>query len=198
MNIHELLYKNNKKVDPKRGSLLIADPMMEELYFRRSVVMVLDVDTNKGFLGLTLNKETRITLHDLMPGWTKGKNIPVYCGGPVDLERLFLLHSLGEKIHGATEIIPGIYVGGDVEEILNYIEEGGEIEGKLRFFLGYSGWSEGQLEREIEHHSWAVRNPENGAGLLTGSENEYWRKEVEKLGESYRSWLLMPLDPSSN
>lgn len=198
MNIHELLYNNFTKADPKRGSLLIADPMMEELYFRRSVVMVLDVDTNKGFLGLTLNKETRITLHDLMPWWAKGMNIPVYCGGPVDLERLFLLHSLGERIKGATEIIPGIYVGGDVEEILNYIEEGGEIEGKLRFFLGYSGWSEGQLEREIERHSWAVRTPENGSGLLTGSENEYWRREVEKLGESYRSWLLMPLDPSSN
>ena len=44
MNLHNLLYNNSTKVTPQRGSLLIADPMMEEVYFRRSVVMILDVD----------------------------------------------------------------------------------------------------------------------------------------------------------
>lgn len=198
MNLRNLLYKNSCESVPRRGSLLISDPMMEEVYFRRSVVMILDADADKGYLGLTLNKATRLTLNDLMPDWEKGRNVPVFCGGPVDLERLFLLHTLGEKISGATEIIPGIYVGGEVEEILEYIENGGETEGCLRFFLGYSGWSHGQLETEIEHHSWAVMNPRNGEDLLSGSENGYWRREVALLGESHRSWLMVPPDPSMN
>lgn len=198
MNLHNLLYNNPTKVIPQRGSLLIADPMMNEVYFRRSVVMILDVDADKGHLGLTLNKTTRLTLKDLMPDWETGKNVPIYCGGPVDLERLFLLHTLGEIIPDAIEIIPGIYVGGDVDNILQYIEMGGEIENHLRFFLGYSGWSNGQLESEIARHSWAVGSPSDGDCLLQGSENEYWRREVEKLGEQYRSWLVVPQDPSFN
>lgn len=198
MNIHDLLYSNVENLNPKRGSLLISDPMMEDIYFRRSVAMILDEDVSHGFLGLTLNKCTRLTLHDLMPEWKKGRKIPVYCGGPVDLERLFLLHSLGDIIRGATEIIPGIFVGGDVDEILNYIDEGGPTEGRLRFFLGYSGWTDGQLEHEISLHSWAIRYPLNGEGLLNGSENEYWRRQVSQLGENYRSWLMVPQDPSMN
>lgn len=198
MNLHDLLYSNLQNPQVGRGSLLISDPMMEEIYFRRSVVMILDAEPGKGHLGLTLNKGTRLTLHDLMPGWGKGREIPVFCGGPVDFERLFLLHSLGDVIDGASEIIPGIYVGGDVEQILTYIDEGGPVEDRLRFFLGYSGWSEGQLETEISRHSWAVRNPDNGAGLLKGEENEYWRRQTELLGESYRSWLIVPSDPSDN
>lgn len=198
MNLHNLLYNNSTEIVPQRGSLLIADPMMEEVYFRRSVVMILDVDQDKGHLGLTLNKTTRLTLNDLMPDWKTGKNVPIYCGGPVDLERLFLLHTLGDIVPDAIEIIPGIYVGGDVENILEYIEMGGEIENRLRFFLGYSGWSNGQLESEISRHAWAVRTPSDGERLLEGSENDYWRREVEKLGEQYRSWLVVPQDPSFN
>ena len=198
MNLHNLLYNNSTKVTPQRGSLLIADPMMEEVYFRRSVVMILDVDEDRGHLGLTLNKTTRLTLKDLMPDWETGKTVPVYCGGPVDLERLFLLHTLGDIIPDAIEIVPGIYVGGDVEKILEYIEMGGEIENRLRFFLGYSGWSNGQLKSEIAGHSWAVRTPTQGENLLEGSENDYRRREVEKLGEAYRSWLVVPQDPSFN
>lgn len=198
MNLHNLLYNNPPEGVPRRGSLLIADPLMDNIYFRRSVVMILDVNPGEGHLGLALNKRTRLTLHDLMCGWERGKEIPVYCGGPVDLGRLFLLHTLGDRITNATEIIPGIYVGGDMEEILSYIENGGKTEGHLRFFLGYSGWSEGQLDSEIACHSWALDYPENGTHLLESSENPYWRREVSRLGERFRSWLMIPQDPSYN
>lgn len=198
MNLHNLLYNNFSTETPERGCLLVSDPMMEDTCFSRSVVMILDRDSSKGHLGLILNKPTRLKFEDLMPGWKPGAEIPIYFGGPVDLERLFLLHTLGDIIPGATQVSPGIFVGGDVEQILQYMEDGEDTEGRLRFFLGYSGWSYGQLEGEISRHSWAVGRPGNSRELLTGSENDYWRREVKRLGESYRSWLVVPQDPMSN
>ena len=133
----------------------------------------------------------------LMPEWEEGERIPIYCGGPVDLERMFLLHTLGSQLGPAIEVAPGIFVGADLDRIMEYIDNGGEVEGKLRFFLGYCGWSPGQLATEIENHTWAV-NTRSGDNLLSGRGLRYWRRQVERLGEDYRSWLLVPSDPSLN
>ncbi|MDE6576556.1 MAG: YqgE/AlgH family protein [Muribaculaceae bacterium] len=199
MDLNNLLYNQRHDILPQRGSLLIADPMMEELYFKRSVVMILDDDTIEGGqLGLTLNKATNLTLHDITPGWKKGFEVPIYCGGPVDMGRLFLLHTLGDIFRNSTEVSDGIYIGGDFNDIIDYIEGGEKIEGKLRFFLGYSGWSAGQLAGEIDSHTWAVNTSPVSKGLLQGEENEFWRREVENLGEAYRSWLMVPQNPAYN
>lgn len=183
---------------PGQGSLLIADPMMREAYFFRAVVMILDVPDGGGQLGLVLNKGTQLTLKDLMPDWESGAHVPVFSGGPVDMERLFLLHTLGEVFPDAMEVCPGIFVGGDVDDIISYIDSGGEVEGKMRFFLGYCGWAPSQLRHELQRHSWAVNNNPGGPELLTGEGIEYWRHEVERLGPGYRSWLMVPPDPSYN
>lgn len=199
MDIHNLLYNQDASgINPRAGSLLVADPMMEEIYFSRSAVLVLDESSDGGNLGITLNKGTNITLHDLIPDCQRGGEVPVFCGGPVDMERLFLLHSLGAVFPGASEVIPGVFVGGNVDDIISYLEDGGQIEGNLRFFLGYSGWTKGQLQAEIARHSWAVNNHPDGRKLLTGEGNEFWRREVMNLGDSYRSWLMVPPDPSYN
>lgn len=198
MDLNRLLYNHPHDIIPAKGSLLIADPMMEEIHFRRSVVMLLDTDSTGGHLGLALNKATNLTLRDIMPECEAGEDVPVFCGGPVDLDRLFLLHTLGKDLPGAEEVIPGIFVGGSVEDIVDYINSGIDIEGRLRFFLGYSGWRKDQLATELEGNSWAVnRNPE-ASGLLSGEENDYWRRQVEQLGSAYRSWLMVPPHPSFN
>lgn len=186
MDIENLLYEYNPDITPERGSLLIAEPMMKEAFFSRSVVLLLDVDKNQGHLGLVLNKETEITLHDLVPEFEAGANIPVFAGGPVDMQRLFMLHTLGDRFKGSVEIIPGLYVGGDLDDVANYMAVFGDPEDRIRFFLGYSGWSRNQLETEKNNHSWAVNRHPESDGLLTGSEDEYWRREVKKLGDKYK------------
>ena len=82
--------------------------------------------------------------------------------------------------------------------IRDSIQEEENIEGKMRFFLGYSGWGKNQLATEIINHSWALAQPEDMAEALTGRGNEYWRREVERLGEEYRSWLVIPQNPEEN
>ncbi|MDE5807367.1 MAG: YqgE/AlgH family protein, partial [Muribaculaceae bacterium] len=175
-----------------------AEPLLNQPYFKRSVVLLLEEDGDGGHIGLTLNVPTPVTLQDLFPDWEAGKKVRVYSGGPVEGDRLFMLHTLGDRFDGAQEIAKGLYVGADLNQVMEYIQEEENVEGKMRFFLGYSGWGKNQLATEIINHSWALAQPEDMAEALTGRGNEYWRREVERLGEEYRSWLVIPQNPEEN
>lgn len=200
MDINDLLYNHTTSVNPKRGSLLMAEPLMKDDYFGRAVVLVLDIDEHEGHLGLVMNKPTEFDLNDLIPELGLKRRIPVYCGGPVDHARVFMLHTLGDYFEGSVEILPGLYVGGSIDQIYEYLAEGGELEGKIRFFLGYSGWTAGQLQNEILKNVWAATKEEGQqtARLLENKGEAYWRREVERMGEDMRGWLLVPSNPSYN
>lgn len=198
MDIESMIYKESEKDDACAGNILIAEPMLREKFFKRGVIVILEDTPEKGHVGLVLNKPTHISLQDLFPAWEAGRNVKVYCGGPVESDRLFMLHTMGDRFDGALEVAPGLYVGAPVEEMLEFINDEDDIEGKMRFFLGYSGWSDGQLKNEIKNHTWAVNTRPITGDLLRGKGNPYWRREVERLGEDYRSWLVVPSDPSYN
>ena len=199
IDLESLIYKDPTGASPEKGDVLIAAPLLDEPYFKRSVVFLLDApDGDGGHIGLTLNKATPVTLQDLFPQWKAGKNVRVYCGGPVESDRLFMLHTLGDRFDGSQEIAPGLYVGADLDQVMEYINSEEPIEGHIRFFLGYSGWSKDQLATEIINHSWALTKAGEMTEALTGSGNIYWRREVERLGSGYRSWLLIPQNPMDN
>lgn len=198
MDLKDILFSDIPVSTPHMGSLLISEPLMEDQYFSRSVILVLDEPEEGGHFGLILNKPTEMTLNDLMPDWEEGKKVPIYCGGPVDLQRMFLLHTLGDKLGSTAEILPGIFVGADLDKIIDYIEEGGEVEGKLRFFLGYCGWSPGQLAGEINGKTWAVNALPQCHNLLKDSGVSFWSREVKDLGEDYRGWQIVPPQPWLN
>lgn len=200
MELSSLLFNHSYPDDPKRGSLLIAEPFMKGDVFSRSVILILDVEQDQGHLGLELNKCLSVDLSDLIENLETERKIPVFRGGPVDSSRLFMLHTLGEEFRDSSEILPGLFVGGSLEDVYEYLSEGGETEGKIRFFLGYSGWTKGQLRSEIDHQVWALNNEGfvDANLLLTGKGNSYWRREVERLGSGYRSWLIVPRDPKLN
>ena len=96
------------------------------------------------------------------------------------------------------EVARGIYVGANLDGIVEYINTNGNTEGCLRFFLGYSGWTEGQLTSEILRNTWALNPHPGSADLLTGSGDLFWRREVERMGAKYKSWLIVPSNPSFN
>lgn len=198
MDLNDLLFAGVPSATPHSGSLLISEPLLDDNYFARSAILVLDEPVDGGHFGLILNKRTEMTLHELMPDWETGKRVPIYCGGPVDLQRMFLLHTLGERLGSVTEVLPGIYVGADLDKIIDYLDSGGEVDGKLRFFLGYCGWSPGQLDAEINGKNWAVNALPQSHRLLQGDGVEYWNREVKDLGDEYRGWLVVPTDPSLN
>lgn len=198
MNLEDLLRKDPVTVDPSPGQLLVAGPMIGDLNFSRTAVLILERTPEQGHFGLVLNRATDANLAMLVENWNNADKIPLYLGGPVELDRMFMLHRLGNIIAGSTELCPGIYTGGDTDEIKEYIESGEPTEGKIRFFMGYSGWGEGQLAAEIIEHTWAVNVSPDLNELLSGNGQEYWRKQVMALGQEYKSWLNIPGHPQLN
>ena len=139
---------------PTKGKLLIAEPsILSDSSFNRSVVLLTEHNEN-GSVGFIFNKPSPYTLGDLIP--EINSSMEVYFGGPVSEDNLYFVHKVPELIPGSIEIGNGIYWGGDFETIQELLTE--EILSKhdIRFFLGYSGWSEMQLEDELTTTSWIV------------------------------------------
>ncbi|MBD5371605.1 MAG: YqgE/AlgH family protein [Bacteroides sp.] len=193
---------NEKRQRPtiRHGQVLVASPLLTDPNFRRSAVIVLEEDSSHGHIGLVLNRELDLTLKDIcdMPG--PGAELKVFNGGPVDLQRLFWLHDLGpEVLPGAMEILPGLYVGGDYNALINESASGHSLPGIIRFYLGYSGWGAAQLEREIEAGAWGVvENVLDPRELIETGGMEMWYALVRRLGSRYRHWSMIPSDPNLN
>lgn len=182
----------------QRGQLLVSSPAILEPVFSRSVVFILEAKQEKGYLGLVLNHPMPATMADLVPGWEKGGHWRIFNGGPVELSRLFMLHTMGDVFKGSHEIAPGIFIGGELKDVTDYLQHSDSEEGQVRFFMGYSGWEAGQLEAEIAEGSWTIKEISDPELLLVGEGVDYWRREVLDLGEVYRSWSVMPEAPQIN
>lgn len=178
----------------ERGGLLVAQPFLEESWFRRGVISLIDYSESEGATGVVLNNGINYVLDDVLDDVEKGTDIPVYCGGPLSQDRLYFVHTLGSNIlPGARQYAPGLYIGGDFDAAVQYINEGYPTDGLIRFFIGYSGWESGQLEQEIADGTWAtLPAPADPRSALTGDGYHFWHRAVRRLGSAYRSWRLVP------
>lgn len=200
MNIlkSDLFGLHNKQPQPANGDFIIAEPFMADRVFNRSAVFLANYE-EKGSMGLIMNRPTEFSLSDVVQG-IYNENIPLFYGGPTSNDRLFFLHTIGNLIPNSTEIIDDVYINGDLNIIKDYINSGEQTDGKIRFFIGCSGWTEKQLDKELNSFSWAVlkEKQNNFAEYLTGEGNEYWIKRVQELGTKYKKWLLCPSSPYLN
>ncbi len=140
--------------DSHKGKIIIANPFLQGPIFERSVVFMVE-HNHEGGMGFILNQPTGVIVGEAV-AQIKDCNFPVYYGGPVDDNILFYVHSLGEKVARSVQIGEGLYWGGDFEEICDLIENGQVSADEIKFFVGYSGWSELQLEGEFEQDSWVI------------------------------------------
>lgn len=184
----------------RQGALLVAEPFLSESYFNHSVLAVVDYSLREGAMGVVLNQPTRGMLSDVLPDVSKRYDAPLFCGGPMGHDRLFFIHTLGpDIIPGSRSFAPGLYIGGDVDTVVAYVNSGYEQQGCLRFFVGYSGWGPGQLEQELDADAWAIGQcPLDPSTLLRGAGDAYWHSAVRRLGGAYRSWRLFPRNPVNN
>ncbi len=187
----------NNNVIPQKGNILISEPFLWDKYFERSVVFLVEHDDETGTMGFILNKMMKEKVIDFFPDMKGSENIPVFKGGPVGSDKLYFIHTLGDIIPDTQKIIDDIYFGGDFDVIKSYIESGNPITGKIKFFLGYSGWEQKQLSDEISNNSWVVGNSD--LSRVMKSEGEIlWKKSLQDLGEKYRSWINFPKRPFMN
>ncbi|MCM1337392.1 MAG: YqgE/AlgH family protein [Candidatus Amulumruptor caecigallinarius] len=182
------------------GCLLVAEPFLREGYFNHAVIMLADYDRHAGAMGVVMNNLlTDTSLQELIPDVKRRDKVNVYCGGPVNSDRLFFIHTLGDIFPGAEQLADGLYIGGDFEAVTDYVNKGYPLDSTLRFFVGYSGWEAGQLEGECARNVWAVTpNILSPKEALTGADDAYWHKVVRRMGNPYAHWLLHPKNPSLN
>ena len=176
---------------------LIAMPGLEDEGFAKSVIYMCE-HSGRGALGLIINKPSDINLKKLfdkveLPLHREDlAKSPVFQGGPVQTERGFVLHESmmpgHESVYASTMSIPGGLEMTTSKDVLEALSSGA---GPRRIFvsLGYSSWSEGQLESEISDNSWLTVAADLGVIFDTPVEQRY-DKALMLLG--FESWMLSP------
>jgi putative transcriptional regulator len=181
-------------IQPKENTLLIADPFLKDDNFIRSVIYLCS-HNDEGSFGLVLNKLFDFTLNNLVSGF-ESFEIPVYVGGPVALDTIHFLHQYPDLVPDCQQLDENLAWGGDFETIKTLIISGAIDIHKIKFFIGYSGWSAGQLAYS---DAWM---PETVISAL-GENGEQWAGAFGATlvilgGLIWKQWLLRQRDPSGN
>ena len=179
-----------------QGQFLIATPQLRDPNFFRTVVLLVQHDSN-GALGLILNRPAEISIEK---AWEQVSDKPcnregfLYIGGPCE-GVLMALHT--HESASEVEVVPGLHFSAAAPNIEWLVEEG---ELPLRFFVGYSGWTAGQLESELEEGSWMLAPAT--ADLAFSPDDELWSTIVRQINWSKTAATLnpklIPPDPSVN
>lgn len=161
----------------------------------RTVVFICEHQA-EGSFGFVLNKNYQHTLDELVTGLDDLK-IPVFYGGPVQMDTIHFLHQYPQKILGGYEIVDGVYWGGDFETSISLIRAGEISLNKIRFFIGYSGWASGQLVDELKEKSWLTVQA-NRKLVFHKKTEEIWKDALRHLGGDYEMMINYPIDPQLN
>lgn len=179
----------------EKGRVLISEPFLNDRYFRRSIVFLCE-HNSEGSLGFVLNKPLEIGLHEVADDFP-GEDFPLSLGGPVSNNTLHFIHTLGSRLAGSVEVARGIWWGGDFDELKAMVGSGEAGREEVRFFLGYAGWSAGQLDNEMEENAWLVGSIDPMA-VMGAMDTEFWNDTLARFNNKYRAWANFPDDPGLN
>ena len=178
---------------PQAGRILISEPLLFDNIFSRSVVYLID-DVNDSHMGFILNHKSGMKLHEAIDGLKKD-NVDLYIGGPVEPDVIHFIHSLG-KIKCAEQISDNLYLDGDLDQMRELVNKGIANNSNTKFFLGYSGWSVGQLNEEINNNSWLVACTK--PKIIFENESKLWYKALNLVDPRYHVWRNFPINPDMN
>lgn len=167
-----------------RNQFLIAMPGMHDSSFANTVTYVCE-HSEKGAMGIVINNAMPLTLNDIFVQMeleveqNMTNNQPIYSGGPVQMERGFVLHSRGQEWQSTLHISDDISLTAS-RDIIEAIANG---SGPQQFLiaLGYAGWDEGQLEAEIAANAW-LTIPADSAILFNTPTEQRWIASALPLG----------------
>lgn len=180
---------------PAKGKLLISEPFLSDHQFRRTVVLLVE-HNEEGSVGFVLNRPINSKLMDLMEGIPNIES-PIFLGGPVEQDTLHFIHRWENQIFGTKYIADGLHWGGDFAEITQKLALGIVNSQDIMFFVGYAGWSAGQLAEEIAQKSWIVA-PLEVELLFQNNPENLWRNVLKTLGKEYQLMSNYPEDPRMN
>jgi putative transcriptional regulator len=190
LNIH----KQTKTKELAAGQLLIAEPFLSDPNFARAVIFLCEYG-EEGSIGFILNRPTQLTLGDLLPEFYT-PDLSVNQGGPVQLDTLHMIHRMPDTF-GGNEIVKGVYWGGSYDALQDIVSQNEYADSDIKLFIGYAGWSPGQLEKEIEDGSWLIADVSSKI-LFQTDPKVVWQTAINSLGKEYSPLANMPLNPQFN
>ncbi len=174
-----------------QGQLLLADPSLRNGTFHRSVILLAEHHPAQGAFGLILNHPTGKTVGDLLPGddFAGLRQLPVHDGGPVAPDQLTFTSFWWSKKLGLRWSLRM-----SAEDAVAQAKRPGRI---VRAFVGYSGWTAGQLENELRRSSWIAARPQPD---LLGHQHDQslWAELLRHLSPLHRILAEAPDDPTLN
>jgi len=179
-----------------KGHLLIASPEMADDDFAQTVILLVE-HTEDGAYGVTLNQPTDMTVRE---AWAQNNDSPcriegqVYAGGPCG-EFLTALHT--DQALSNIQVAPGLHFTQEPGKLTELVEQ--HVD-PIKFFAGFAGWDEGQLEAELEDGSWLTM-PALPEHVFAYGDDLWVKLATRILGERTLSALKIkyrPDDPSIN
>ena len=179
-----------------KGKILISEPYLGDATFERSVVLLCE-HNDSGAFGFMLNKATSLTVNSVLEEQLNFEK-KLFLGGPVAQDSLFfLLRQESAILKDSVHIKDDLYWGGDFDHLKLLIQEGKLELDNCRFFLGYSGWSEDQLEQELEKHSWIITDIKS-EDMFVKNTDTMWQTVLRNMGGDYKALSNYPIDPRLN
>lgn len=164
---------------------------MSDPNFRRAVLFVSAHDATEGAMGVILNRPLDKQVIDLVNDTPPDglAEVPVFLGGPVGKNQLMFAAFEWEDANGLR-----LNHNVNAEEAHDLVDQDPTL---IRAFVGYAGWSAGQLEAEMKQHAWILHKPTRAA-LAPERLPSLWFEIMRGLGPYYRLLAAAPDDPSLN
>lgn len=188
-------YKKEIRKELRIGSLILAQPFLNDDVFKRSVCLLCAHSRKEGSFGFMLNKVTEFKVSDFIEE-LDALDLPVYFGGPVATDSLYFLHDNSLAIEGAQKVLDGVYWGGDFQQMIAQLSTQDLSNHQVKFILGYSGWDPGQLRKEIIEDSWIVT--QGNPHTIFEESDKLWKDTMEGMGEIYNHLANLPERPELN
>jgi len=167
------------------GRVLVATSQLDGSVFEKSLIFVC-VHDEEGAVGVIFNKvDSLISSEEIFDQFKIkkrfkiSKNYPIYCGGPVDEDKMVILSANKEQERNFSNYAQLTFYT-DAESYLQDVV-GGQGKSKFILFKGFCGWAPGQLEQEVQENSWIVVDADFKT-IFSKSHKGSWEKYVKKLG----------------
>lgn len=181
-----------------RARLLVAAPPLVDENFDRTVVFVLEHNPVDGALGVVLNRPAHAAVDEILPKWAPYAAEPdrFFFGGPVSPSSVIGVGraSVALAATGGWQPLLDSVGALDLDDEPASLAPAVEM---VRLFAGYSGWTAGQLETEIEAGAWFVCDADPG-DLFTNEPDELWPAVLRRQGGTLARYATIPEDPTVN
>jgi putative transcriptional regulator len=174
--------------DLAAGKLLVASRDLGDPNFAQTVILLVHYDEGQGAVGLVVNKRTDVPVSRVFKDLkeAKGRNDPVYIGGPVELNSVMALLKSSSKPEGSSRVFGDVYLISDKDLLTQTLASRAEAM-VFHTYIGYAGWGAGQLEHEVELGAWHIM-PADAGTVFHADPDSVWPRLIRRT-ETQIAWI---------